>query len=134
MQTQDSEVSKLCAVVNGFIAKNLHPTNVTAAWLLFDYALRSTGVKVITFQQCLEFGRAYGISTHKEMKRVLWYFHHTVGTLRYYGEVKELEDVVICDPKLLSDSVMRLTTSTFPFKNPKVRTHHMFKTNGRFSN
>lgn len=132
MQTQDSEVSKLRAVVNGFISKNLHPTDVTAAWLLFDYALRSTGVKVITFQQCLEFGRAYGISTQKEMKRVLWYFHHTVGTLRYYGEVKELEDVVICDPKILSDSVMRLTTSTFTFKNPKVRTHHMFKTNGRF--
>ncbi len=45
-----------------------------------------------------------------ELQIALWFFHHVMGIHLYYKEVKELEDVVICDVKVIFDSITNLVT------------------------
>ena len=128
-KSQDEEVSNLRNEINEIIDREFSPTLIPAAWLLFDQALRSSEAKYLNFKQCLYIGRKFGIQTENELKLVLWYLHHQLGSLRYYSEV---EDLVIIDLQLLFVSITKLITSTFTFKSVGMQTHQRFKTTGQF--
>ena len=129
---QDEEVANLRNVVNEIIDKEFSTIPIPAAWLLFDHALRSSEAKYLSFKQCLDMGREFGIQREEELRQVLWYLHHQLGSLRYYSEVEGLQDLVIIDLQLLFVSITKLITSTFTFNSVGLQTHQRFKTTGQF--
>lgn len=56
-----------------------------------------------------------GISA-TEIKEALWTLHHILGTIRYYPEVEELEDIVITHMQLFFNIPTRIIISTFSLK------------------
>ncbi len=52
-----------------------------------------------------------------ETKLALWFLHHYAGTLMYFPDIPELEDMVISDVQIIFDSVTNMIIHTFQFGN-----------------
>jgi hypothetical protein len=42
-----------------------------------------------------------------------------LGVIRYFGEIPELSDIVICDPQLIFDKITALISRTFTFEETR---------------
>lgn len=96
---------------------------IPASWLMFSVLLRKLNKDVVSMKQCEQIAaRAFVKVT--DLKHVLWFLHHRTGVIMYFDEVKELQDIVICNPAVIFDCISDLILKTFlPSKcyDPKVR-------------
>ena len=96
---------------------------IPASWLMFSVLLRKLNKDVVSIEQCEKIAKRAFVKK-SQLKHVLWFLHHRTGVIMYYGEVKELQDVVICNPAVIFDCISDLILKTFlPMKcyNPRVR-------------
>ena len=76
------------------------------------------------------------IDDGNKFDEVVTFLQSTVGSIRYFGNVLELKDIVITDPQILFNLVNDLIVCTFNFKNLRtVGSRHQierFRSSGRF--
>ena len=128
----DRDVRKLRKILEDIIHKRFPQLSLPAPWLLFEIALRKAGVKILTITKCQEIAKRYGITSKKELKEALQFLHQ-MGMVRYYPNVKEVKDLVICDLQILFDSITNIIVDTFTFDKAGEAGKQKFKKAGRFS-
>ena len=128
----DRDVQKLRKILEGIIHKRFPRLSLPAPWLLFEIALRKAGVKILTITKCQEIAKRYGITSKKELKEALQFLHQ-MGMVRYYPNVKDMKDLVICDLQILFDSITNIIVYTFTFRKVGEAGKQKFKKTGRFS-
>ena len=90
--------------------------SVPAPWLALLLSLRLIDRPVISYDDCLSMAKDCGIDGDEELKEALWFLHTKLGVIRYFGEIPELSDIVICDPQLIFDKITALISRTFTFE------------------
>ena len=128
----DRDVQKLRKILEDIIHKRFPRLSLPAPWLLFEIALRKAGVKILTITKCQEIAKRYGITSKKELKEALQFLHQ-MGMVRYYPNVKDVKDLVICDLQILFDSITNIIVYTFTFRKAGEAGKQKFKKTGRFS-
>ena len=96
----------------------------------FEFALREAGVKILTLKDCQKIAKCYGITSKKELKRVLR-FLHDMCMVRYYPDVEDIKDLIICDHTF--DAITNNIVHTFTFKKADEAGKQKIKKTGRFS-
>ena len=84
-------------------------------WLALDLALRKCPPPV-TYKKCTEIAENYDIS-EKDLPKCLSFLHHEIGSIRYYGSVKELKDIVVTRPTVIFEAISGLIINTFIGEN-----------------
>ena len=130
--TQEGDVQELRKVLEEIISKRFPRLPLSAPWLLFEIALRKAGVKILTMKDCQKIAKCYGITSKKELKEALRFLHQ-MGMVRYYPDVKEVKDLIICDLQILFDSITDIIVHTFTFKEAGEAGKQKFQKTGRFS-
>ena len=106
---------------------------VPAPWLALLLSLRLIESSVISYDDCLSMAKDCGIDGDEELKEALWFLHTKLGVIRYFGEIPELSDIVICDPQLIFDKITALISRTFTFQETRdVHTSKEFREKGIF--
>ena len=101
-------------------------------WLAFELSLRKMSKSTMTYAECVELAKRCNISK-EDLPNCLWFLHHRTGTIRYYGTVKELEDIIIIRPSVISRAISELITSTFTLKNVNQSEIEQFQQLGLFN-
>ena len=130
--TQEGDAQELRKVLEEIISKRFPRLPLSAPWLLFEIALRKAGVKILTMKDCQKIAKCYGITSKKELEEALQFLHQ-MGMVRYYPDVKEVKDLIICDLQILFDSITDIIVHTFTFKEAGEAGKQKFQKTGRFS-
>ena len=93
------------------IINHFPKVHIPAPWLMFFILLKQIGKRVMPLAQCKEIASRLKMSMNLE--EALWFFHHHIGSLMYYPQIKSLQNAVICDPQIVFDSVTNLIIETF---------------------
>ena len=83
--------------------------------LLFHLLLRQKFEKdqgCCEIGECEELAKMFRIPVD-DVKKVLKYLHHTLGTILYYEDIESLKDIVFCNPNLLLNQITQLITMCF---------------------
>ena len=113
----EEDASKIRQFVEKIIEKDpAFKVSVPAAWLALSLSLRLLESSVISFDDCRAFASDCAIDTDEEIKEALWFLHTKLGVIRYFHQIPELSDIVICDPQVLFDKITSLITRTFTFE------------------
>ena len=113
----EEDASKIRQFVEKIIEKDpAFKVSVPAAWLALSLSLRLLESSVISFDDCRTFASDCAIDTDEEIKEALWFLHTKLGVIRYFHQIPELSDIVICDPQVLFDKITSLITRTFTFE------------------
>ncbi len=99
---------------------------IPASWLMLSLCIRFEGVPTLKLNECEV------LAGELEIDRD-WFFHHMMGIHLYYKEVKELEDVVICDVNVIFNSITNLVKNSFSFNNAGKHVADHFKETAQFS-
>ena len=106
---------------------------VPAPWLALLLSLRRIESSVISYYDCLSMAKDCGIHDDEELKEALWFLHTKLGVIRYFDEIPELRNIVICDPQVIFDKITTLISRTFKFEEtPDVYASNEFKEKGIF--
>ena len=130
--TQDDDVKKLRTILEDIIHKRFPQLSLPAPWLLLEIALRKAGVKILTMKDCQKIAKCYGITSKKELKEALRFLHQ-MAMVRYYPDVKEVKNLIICDLQALFDVITNIIVNTFTFEKAGQVGEQKFKNTGRFS-
>ena len=90
--------------------------SVPAPWLALQLSLRALDDPVMTYEQCAIISNNCGIHNDDELKEALWFLHTKLGVIRYFHQIPELQDIVICDPQIIFSKISNLIIHTFTFK------------------
>ena len=112
--------------------KSPYNINFPVCWLAFELSLRKMSKSTMTYAECVELAKRCNISK-EDLPNCLWFLHHRTGTIRYYGSVKELEDIIIIRPSVISRAISELITSTFTLKNVNQSEIEQFQQLGLFN-
>ena len=97
-------------------APNQFSVTFPVPWLFFQLFLISLKQSTISYSECKMNAKEFNILP-KDLFNCLFFLHHKVGTIRYYGEIKELKDIVIIKPAIIFKAITNLITSTFNIQN-----------------
>ena len=130
----EEDASKIRQFVEKIIDKDpAFKVSVPAAWLALSLSLRLLESSVISFDDCRNFASDCAIDTDEEIKEALWFLHTKLGVIRYFHQIPELSDIVICDPQVLFDKITSLITRTFTFEETQdAYTSEEFQQKGIF--
>ena len=130
-----NDVRRLKDLVNDIALSGNYQINVPVPWLAFEFCIRKLGKKVMTLKECQHLAQECKIKRKEEFNAALWFLHNVVGTIRYFKNVPELENVVITDTELLFDIVTDLVVNTFTFGKhiTKKSEYDRFRSSGRFT-
>ena len=133
MNGDESEMSVIRSDVEEIVKKHFSATPIPAAWLMFRVVLHLLHKPVLSLAQCRAIARKLSMPTSVE--EALWFFHHNIGNLMYYSDIRSMEDVVICDPQVIFDSVSELIIDRFRHSNRSLSSHEVddFHRKGQFS-
>ena len=133
MNGDESEMSVIRSDVEEIVKKHFSATPIPAAWLMFRVVLHLLRKPVLSLAQCRAIARRLSMPTSVE--EALWFFHHNIGNLMYYSDIRSMEDVVICDPQVIFDSVSELIIDRFRHSNRSLSSHEVddFHRKGQFS-
>ena len=130
-----NDVRKLKDLVYDLALSGSYQINVPVLWLAFEFCIRKLGKKVMTLKECQSFAQECKIKRKEEFNAALWFLHNVMGTIRYFKNVPELENVVITDTELLFHIVTDLVVNTFAFGKhiTKKSEYDRFRSSGRFT-
>ena len=74
---------------------------------------------MISYDDCLSMAKDCGIHDDDELKEALWFLHTKLGVIRYFNEIPELRNIVICDPQIIFDKITALISRTFTFEETR---------------
>ena len=105
-------------VVERVIKKDGSPYRIEfpMPWLALDLMTLRKHASTVAYKEYTEIARKCDIS-EADLPKCLWFLHHKVGTIRYYGDVKELKNIVFIKPTLIFKAISELITNTFTSDN-----------------
>ena len=133
MNGNESEMLEIRSDVEEIVKKHFSATRIPAAWLMFRIVLHLLHKPVLSLAQCQAIARKLSMPTSVE--EALWFFHHNIGNLMYYSDIPSMQDIVICDPQVIFDSVSELIIDRFRHSNRSLSSHEVddFHRKGQFS-
>ena len=131
--TDESEMSDVRSDIEGIIKSYFPATPIPVSWLMFRIVLHLLNKPVVSLFQCENI--AMQLSMPTPVKEALWFFHHNVGSLMYYSDIPSMEDIVICDPQVIFDSISKLIIDKFKRSNRALKPREVkdFHEKGQFS-
>ena len=116
--------------IHKFIAKldrdPAFKVSVPTPWLALQLSLRALDEPVISNEQCAHIANDCGIHSDDELKEALWFLHTKLGVIRYFHQIPELQDIVICDPQIIFSKISNLIIHTFTFE--RIHDAHVAET------
>ena len=131
--TDESEMSDVRSDIEGIIKSYFPATPIPVSWLMFRIVLHLLNKPVVSLSQCENI--AMQLSMPTPVQEALWFFHHNVGSLMYYSDIPSMEDIVICDPQVIFDSISKLIIDKFKRSNRALKPREVkdFHEKGQFS-
>ena len=88
---------------------------------------------MVSLAQCEAIARCLSMPT--SIQEALWFFHHKIGSIMYFPEIRLMQEAVICDPQVIFDSITILIIDRFDYGNRKLNPHDIdeFYQNGQFT-
>ena len=127
-ETELTEVHKRLEIIIQQMYKLHNKWKIPASWLMFSIFIRKMNKRTLSLSQCHAIGNRLNV---RDTNEALWFLHHHVGILMHFSDVPEIEDIVICDPQIVFDSVTDLIMDGFTFDKVGRRAEK-FKTSGQF--
>ena len=118
----EEEIHRLQAFLKQVIDDRFAPVELPSSWLLFHLVLRhhyENSPGVCKLAECQALAKGCGL-VEKDVPQVLQYIHRHLGTILFYEEVEGLNELVICDPNVLFNSIYHLVAVSFA----GVKAHH----------
>ena len=110
--------------------------SVPIQWLALHFLIGEMSEPVIHINEFKNLAHKCNINDGNEFDEVVKFLQSTLGSIRYFGSVSKMKDIVITDPQILFDLVSELIVCTFNFKNLRtVGDRHeteRFRSSGRF--
>ena len=111
----EEEIQQLQAFLTQIIDDRFCPVELPSSWLLFHLILRhryenSSGV--CKLEECRALAKGCGLD-EGDVPQVLRYIHRHLGTILFYEDVQGLNEVVICDPNVLFNSIYNIIAVSF---------------------
>ena len=119
---EEEEIYHLQKFLREVIDDRFAPVELPSSWLLFHLLLRhryENSPGVCRLEDCRALARGCGLD-EKDVPQVLRYIHQHLGTILFYEDVPGLNELVICDPNVLFESIYHLVAVSFG----GGRTHH----------
>ena len=109
---ENNDSASVRNVVERIVKKHGSPYRIEfpIPWLAFDFALRKCP-PTVTYKKCTEIAKNYDIS-EKDLPKCLSFLHHGIGSIRYYGSVNELKDIVVIQPTVIFEAISGLIINT----------------------
>ena len=111
----EEEIHKLQAFLKQVIDDRFSAVELPSSWLFFHLLLRyryENSPGVCTLADCRALAKGCGLD-EKDVPQVLRYIHQHLGTILFYEEVQGLNELVICDPNVLFQSIYQLVAVSF---------------------
>ena len=116
LSDDDQDASKIRHLVEKIANDPSFTVSVPAPWLALLLSLRLVESSVLSYEDCSSMANDCGIHGDEEIKEALWFLHTKLGVIRYFHQIPELRDIVICDPQVIFDKITHLITRTFMFE------------------
>ena len=119
---EEEEIHYLQKFLKQVIDSNFAPVELPSSWLFFHLVLRhryENSPGVCKLADCQALAKGCGLD-EKDVQKVLRYIHQCLGTILFYDQVEGLNELVICDPNVLFESIYHLVAVSFGGS----RTHH----------
>ena len=105
-----------------------------ASWYMFCIMIRrlqSAGYSILRYSHCQQIAKELYIQ-QSALKSLLFRLHDVFGIVHYFPEVKALEDIVVCDPAFVYNSISKLIFESFRGRCDvsllnKLQKHGIFK-------
>ena len=111
----EEEIHKLQAFLKQVIDDRFSPVELPSSWLFFHLLLRhryENSQGVCRLEDCRALAKGCGLD-EKDVPQVLRYIHQHLGTILFYDDVPGLNELVICDPNVLFESIYQLVAVSF---------------------
>ena len=111
----EEEIKQLQVFLRQVIDDRFDPVELPSSWLFFHLLLRhryENSPGVCTLAECRALARGCGLDEN-DVPQVLRYIHQRLGTILFYEEVQGLNELVICDPNVLFNSIYHLVAVSF---------------------
>ena len=111
----EEEIHQLQAFLRQIIGDRFSPVELPSSWLFFHLLLRhryENSPGVCKLAECRALARGCGLD-EDDVPQVLRYIHQHLGTILFYEDVQGLNDLVICDPNVLFESIYHLVAVSF---------------------
>ena len=104
-----------------------------SCWLVYSLALQRLKAEIVSYEECFEVAKQYGITDRIEHDEALHFIHTKMGLIQYFP-FDHIKDLVIIQPQFLYDKISELILKTFPFEEAgKTSAVKKLKHNGVFS-
>ena len=111
----EEEIKQLQKFIREVIDDRFGSVELPSSWLLFHLLLRhhyENSPGVCKLEDCPALARGCGMDEN-DVPKVLRYIHRRLGTILFYEEVHGLNQLVICDPNVLFESIYQLVAVSF---------------------
>ena len=131
--TDESEMSDVRREIEDIIKSYFPAIPIPVSWLMFRIVLHLLKKPVVSLAQCEEIAKQ--LSMPSRVQEALWFFHHDIGSLMYYPMIPSVEDIIICDPQIIFDSISQLIIDKFKRSNRALKPREVtdFHEKGLFS-
>ena len=132
MEGDDKELEKVRKRLEEIIEDKFVSKPIPVSWLMFGILLRKMGKPTMLLSQCHAIGKLASVPD-KELNTALWFLHHHVGIVMHFPEAG-IEDIVICNPQVVFDSVTDLISKSFTHEKVLYMKSqwHTFRDAGQF--
>ena len=111
----EEEIKQLQKFIRKVIDDRFGSVELPSSWLLFHLLLRhryENSPGVCRLGDCPALAKGCGLDEN-DVPQVLRYIHRRLGTILFYEEVQGLNELVICDPNVLFESIYQLVAVSF---------------------
>ena len=111
----EEEIKQLQKFIRKVVDDRFGSVELPSSWLLFHLLLRhcyENSPGVCKLADCRALAKGCCLDEN-DVPEVLRYIHRRLGTILFYEDVPELNELVICDPNVLFESIYQLVTVSF---------------------
>ena len=111
----EEEIHQLQAFLRRVIEDRFGSVELPSSWLFFHLLLRHRYENlpgVCKLADCRALAKECGLDEN-DVPQVLRYIHQHLGTILFYEQVQGLNELVICDPNVLFESIYQLVAVSF---------------------
>ena len=117
--TDESEMSDIRQNIEHIIMNRFPATPIPVSWLMFRIVLQLLNKPIVSIAQCQKIAKQ--LSMTSPVEEALWFFHHDIGNLMHYSSIPSMEDMVICNPQVIFDSISKLIIDKFKYGNTALK-------------
>ena len=117
--TDKSEMSDIRRDIEGIIKSYFPAIPIPVSWLMFRIVLHLLNKPIVSLAQCEEIAKQ--LSMTSPVQEALWFFHHDIGSLMHYSKIPSMENIIICDPQVIFDSISKLIIDKFQHGNRALK-------------